>query len=221
MGIKPSPFTKVFLTVIALLGWFALISQFIINMNSQMAGTPELVIRFLSYFTILTNLLVTISCTSILLNPSSKWGQFFSSQKTVTAITVYILVVGLIYNVILRFIWNPQGLQKIVDELLHTVIPVLFLLLWLFSVKKTSLRWNAFFPWLIYPLIYLVYILIRGAFSGFYPYPFMDVGNLGFSKVLINSLGITILFVVLFILFIVFGNIRGRKTRKLSKTVNQ
>ncbi|MFZ5976285.1 MULTISPECIES: Pr6Pr family membrane protein [unclassified Hydrotalea] len=33
--------------------------------------------------------------------------------------------------------------------------------------------------WLIYPLLYLVYILIRGSFSGFYPYPFVNVLQIG------------------------------------------
>ncbi|MEO6894207.1 MAG: Pr6Pr family membrane protein [Ginsengibacter sp.] len=221
MEIQQSSFTKIYLFIIALLGWFALISQFIININSQVAPTPELIIRYFSYFTILTNLLVAICSTSLLLKPTSKWGNFFSTQKTLTAITVYIVMVGLIYNLVLRFIWNPQGLQRVVDELLHSVIPLLFLFLWIFLVKKRFLKWNAFFPWLIYPLIYLLFILIRGAFSGFYPYPFIDVGNLGYSQVLIYSLGITIVFIVLFILFIVFGNIEERRTRKLSKTVNQ
>ncbi|MEO8823977.1 MAG: Pr6Pr family membrane protein [Ginsengibacter sp.] len=213
MGIQQSPFSRVYLAIVALLGWFALIAQFKINITSQVAETPELIIRYFSYFTILTNLLVAICCTSLLLKPSSKWGQFFSSQKTLTPITVYILVVGLIYNLVLRFIWNPQGLQKVVDELLHSAIPLLILLLWIFLVKKRFLKWKAFFPWLQYPLIYLIFILIRGAFSGFYPYPFIDVTGLGYQKTILNSLGITIMFVVLFLLFIAFGNIVNRRHR--------
>ncbi len=211
MGIKQSSFAKIYVALTALLGWFALISQFYININSNVAGTSELVARYFSYFTILTNLLVAICCAVLVLKPSSKWGHFFSNQKTLTAITVYILVVGLIYNIILRFIWNPQGLQKMVDELLHTVIPLLFLLLWVFLVKKKSLKWKAFLPWLIYPLAYLVFILIRGAFSGFYPYPFIEVTKLGYQKVVINSLGITIVFIVLSVLFIAVGNLSNRR----------
>lgn len=206
MGIRRSYFSKVFLGIMAILGWFALITQFIINVRSNVAGTSEIVIRYFSYFTILTNLLVAICCTIILWKPSSKSGDFFSGQKTLTAITVYILVVGLIYNVILRFIWNPQGLQKIVDELLHSIIPVLFLLLWIFFVRKKKLKWKVLLPWLIYPFTYLVFILIRGAFSGFYPYPFLDVIKLGFGKVFLNSLGVTLIFIALSGLFILIGN---------------
>ena len=222
MEIQQSVISKIFLLIICLSGWFALISQFFLNINSGVAGQPELIIRYFSYFTILTNFLVTFCCTIVLLKPSSRWGHFFSRQKTLTAITVYILVVGLIYNLVLRFIWNPQGLQKIIDELLHSVIPFLFLLFWIFFVKKSYMKWNAFFPWLIYPLIYLVFILIRGAFSGFYPYPFVEVTKLGYKKTLFNSLGITILFVVLFLVFIAVGNFFARRLvlSNTSKSIN-
>lgn len=215
MAIQQNSLFKICLALIALLGWFALISQFSININSNIAPTPELVIRYFSYFTILTNLLVAVCSTILLMKPASKLGHYFAQQKTLTAITVYILVVGLIYNVILRFIWTPQGLQMIVDELLHSVIPVLFLLLWIFFVKKKQLKWQAFWPWLIYPLGYLICVLIRGAFSGFYPYPFIDVTKLGYSKTLLNSLGITIVFIVFSIIFIAAGNLRARRSIEL------
>jgi ABC-type Na+ efflux pump permease subunit len=63
-------------------------------------------------------------------------GFVFSKAKNATAITLYILIVGLVYNVILRFLWVLTGSQKIVDELLHLVIPVLVLLYWIVFVTK-------------------------------------------------------------------------------------
>jgi len=56
-------------------------------------------------------------------------GIIFFEAGVITAITVYITIVGLVYNVILRFLWKPEGLQFIVDELLHTVIPLLLLVI--------------------------------------------------------------------------------------------
>lgn len=221
MEIKQIWLTKFFLGAIGLLAWFALITQFIINLNSHAAARSELVIRFFSYFTILTNLLVAICCTSVLINPKSKWGIFFSKQKTITATTVYILVVGLIYNTILRFIWNPEGIQKVVDELLHSAIPLLFLLFWVFFLRKKKLKWNVLFSWLLYPLIYLIYILIRGAFSHFYPYPFIDVDKLGYIKTFWNALGVTLVFVSLFLIFIGLGNLITRFGAINRSAVNQ
>jgi len=185
---------KIYLFIVALLGWFALIAQFYILINSGAAPVPELVIRFFSYFTILSNLLVAIGCTVLLVRPVK--------PGTLTALTVYILIVGLVYNVILRFLWQPQGLQWVVDELLHTVVPVLFFIYWFVFVSKNKLAWNSFWPWLIYPLVYIVYTFIRGAFSGFYPYPFLDVSAIGYGTALINAAGVAVLFIGMSLLLI-------------------
>jgi hypothetical protein len=75
----------------------------------------------------------------------------------------------------------------IVDELLHSVIPVLFITYWLVFVPKAGIEYKGVFKWLLYPLIYVTYTLIRGTFTGFYPYPFINLSELGFNKVLLNS----------------------------------
>ena len=203
MKPQSSPSKKIYLAVMVLIGWFALIAQFYIQINSGLADTDELLIRFFSYFTILTNIIVAVCSTALLIKPA---GKFFSKHATLTAITVYIVVVGIIYNVILRSIWKPEGLQMIVNELLHLAIPALFLIYWLFFVDKNKLSWTAIILWMIYPLVYLVFVLVRGTFSGFYPYPFLDADELGFRKVLLNSAGITAAFVILSLLFVAIGN---------------
>ena len=113
-------------------------------------------------------------------------GIYFKRPSVATAITVYIIIVGVVYNIVLRPLWNPQGLQLVVDELLHSVIPVLMLAYWFAFVPKGKLGWKQFLPWMLYPLIYLVYVLIRGSLSGYYPYPFINVESLGYEKVFIN-----------------------------------
>lgn len=70
-----------------------------------------------------------------------------------TAILVYIMTVGLTYNTVLRSLWKPQGLQLLADNLLHSIIPFLYLVFWIFFVKKQSLQWKDVFSWLVYPLV--------------------------------------------------------------------
>lgn len=202
---------RLILIVLAILGWFALTIQFYLNINSKVAPFSEILIRYFSYFTILTNLLVAVCCTSQLL--PSRFTLYFSNSKRSTAIAVYILIVGLVYNVILRFLWHPQGLQMIVDELLHSVIPSLFLAYWLLFVKKDTLEWRNFLPWLWYPMAYLAGVLIRGSFSGFYPYPFLNKTQLGTTAVLWNSFGVALLFVIFSLLFIGIGKTRKNSTQ--------
>ena len=200
----PSSVLKSFLAVAALLGWFAVGCQFYLLMVNSAESVTESIIRFFSFFTILTNILVAVALTTLLLSPGEK---FFSRSNTLTALAVYIGIVGMVYNLILRQLWSPQGLQLLVDELLHSVMPLLYLLFWFIVVPKNELKWKNVLPWLIYPLVYVVYVFIRGALSGNYPYPFMDVNKLGYGSVLLNSLMLTFVFVFFSLLLIAFGKI--------------
>jgi hypothetical protein len=205
---------QIYLTIGAVIGWFSVISQFYLNMVNRQVTIPEAVIRYFSYFTILTNILVALCFTVLSLKGKSNWRKFFSRPKVLTAIAAYISFVGIVYNILLRHLWNPEGLQLIVDELLHSLIPILFILYWLIFVTKTELEWKNTLPWMIYPLVYLLYVLTRGALSGFYPYPFIDVNNLGYSNVLINDGGLMIAFMVLSLIFVAIGKLMSRSSNK-------
>ena len=185
MGTQTSP-GRLFIGLIALLAWFALFAQLYIHLTMLPFPVKELIIRYFSYFTILSNLMVAISCTILFIGNGTGSGRFFHRQSVVAAITVYIVIVGAVYNLVLRSVWDPHGLQKVVDELFHTVNPILYLLMWIFQARKDQLIWKMVFPWLIYPIVYCIFILIRGHASGFYPYPFINVIELGMTKTLQN-----------------------------------
>ena len=62
-----------------------------------------------------------------------------------------IAVVGLAYSILLRHLWHPEGWQFVADELLHDVMPLLFLAYWWLCVPKGTLRLKHLPLWLIYP----------------------------------------------------------------------
>lgn len=199
------------LFLIAVAGWFAVLLQFYLLMVNRVTPVPEAVIRFFSFFTILTNILVATYATTVLLPLTASRDRFLTLPATASAITVYISVVGIIYNVVLRSLWHPEGLQQLVDELLHSLIPALFVVYWLLFVPKSALQWGHAPRWLIYPLCYLVFILVRGTSSGFYPYPFIDVSRLGYSRVLVNVFFICCVFLLLSLLAVTIGKIIKKK----------
>jgi hypothetical protein len=172
----------------------------------MIANTPntlfETTIRFLSFYTILTNTLVAVYFIRLSYRSLKNKGNSKTDFEILTAITVYITIVGLVYQILLRNTWSPTGMQKLVDELLHSVNPVLVILFWFLNRKNYSLSYSKIALWLVYPLVYLFYVLVRGYFSNFYPYPFIDVSTLGLSLVLVNSLGITLLFIAVSTFFI-------------------
>lgn len=186
-------------SIFAFLGWFAVVTQYVLMIEVSEQTDFETSIRFFSFFTILTNTLAALYFTASAMKP-----EIFKPGH-LTALTVYITVVGLVYQIALRQIWNPHGLQRVVDELLHSVIPVCTLVYWFFYEQKMSVNFRQIPAWLIYPACYFVFVLIRGSVSGFYPYPFIDLNSLDPGKVAVNAIIIFLIFVFLATLFVALG----------------
>ncbi len=194
---------RFFSTCLAILGWFAVIAQLVLMIQNRVADIPETITRFFSFFTILTNLSLALYFSGRSIYPQKK---MFENTSVLTALTLYILIVGLVYQFVLRSVWDPEGLQKVVDELLHSVIPAAALVSWAIFGVRSKINYLSAFKWLIYPGLYLVFILIRGNFSGFYPYPFVHVDEIGMQKVLSNSGTLLLLFLGLGYVFIFLAN---------------
>lgn len=191
--------------IFAFIGWFALLAQYYLMLENRVSSIGETTVRFFSFFTILLNLLVTVYFSYHAFKLKSQNRNLLDQPGFLTAITVYITIVGIVYQTILRQLWEPTGLQKIVDELLHSVMPICTILYWSLYENKSVVKWTQIPKWLVVPLIYLVYILIRGKSSGFYPYPFVNVSDLGLEKVLVNGFFIFFMFLVLSLLFLAIG----------------
>ncbi len=193
--------TKYYASVIgASLSWFALILQLYLIITNRSASINETIIRYFTFYTILTNFIVAFCFTAEVIN---KRNSFFTRPATLAATVVYIGVVGLVYNVILRYAWQPTGMQKVVDELLHLIIPMYYILYWVLFVPKIKIRWINLLSWLIYPLIYLSIIMLRGMYSGYYPYPFVNVSALGYKQVAINCGFVLLAFLIFSFIIIV------------------
>jgi hypothetical protein len=199
---------NVFTLLLAVVAWFGLGSQLYLSLQTP-ATTGYTVLKtitnFFSYFTVQSNILVALILTASLLRS----GSILSTSTFQSAVAVYIFIVGLVYNLVLRGIWEPQGLQLITDNILHVVVPLLFVVWWAIFTPGKILQWNDLLPWLIYPAFYLIYSLIRGLMVNWYPYPFLDADKNGYARVAINSI-----FVLLAFLAVGFGLIavnRGKR----------
>ena len=188
--------------IIAISTIFAVVIQYKLMLSNSVQPILEINIRFFSYFTILTNSVVAIYFTNMAYS-------FFKAKKehqygfsTLTAITVYITIVGLVYQIILRQTWHPEDIQKVVDEMLHSINPLLVILFWFLNSKGKTLKYNQLWKWLIYPLAYLGFVLIRGHFSNFYPYPFLDLTTLNPKRISINCFVMTFLFIIISLIYI-------------------
>jgi lysylphosphatidylglycerol synthetase-like protein (DUF2156 family) len=200
MDDRNSTASKVATALVAIAAWLGLGIQFYVTQthpNLQDISAFQRGVRYFEYFTIITNLIVAISTTLPLIAASTSIGKFFSRPDVKTAVAVYIALVGIVYNIVLQGLHDFTGAAWFADFLTHDLVPLLYTIYWLVFVRRGEVNWKMPFAWTIYPLIYLPYVLIRGSSTGRYPYPFLDVEELGYGVVLINSVVLTIVFLVL------------------------
>ncbi|WP_447891076.1 Pr6Pr family membrane protein [Pseudomonas hormoni] len=210
--VSQSAARRRFVAVAVLLGWAGLSIQLYLIFYSRWALGASLLgglLSFFSYFTVLTNTLVATVLTCALTSRESAARRWFLQPWVSSGIAVSIAVVGLAYNVLLRHLWHPEGWQWLADELLHDVMPLLFLAWWWLCVPKGTLRLRHIALWVIYPLLYFAYALLRGHLLATYPYPFIDVDTLGYPQVFVNAGGLLAGFVLIALVLIALDRRRG------------
>lgn len=203
-----------FVVMAAVLGWAGLSIQLYLIFYSRWTLQASLLgglVSFFSYFTVLTNTLAATVLTCELTSRESAARRWFLQPWVSSGIAVSIAVVGLAYSVLLRHLWHPEGWQWLADELMHDVMPLLFLAWWFCCVPKGTLRLRHIALWVIYPLVYFAYALLRGHLLAAYPYPFIDVEKLGYPQVLVNAGGLLVGFLVISMLVIGLDKKRSRK----------
>lgn len=133
--------------------------------------------NFFSFFTIQSNVIgVVVLLIGVLLVPTEtrNWSLIRGGAA------IYLMLTGVIYNTLLVEI--TESLQTTipwVNDVLHKVLPIVMLVDLLIVPLAHRIRWREATVWVAYPLVYLVYSLIRGRIVDWYPYPFLDPRNDG------------------------------------------
>lgn len=174
----------------ALISWAALALQFYLLLVQL--GAPLLAVwRFVGFFTILANFLVAIALTYAALWPRRREG--LGSARGDLAVATTIAMVGLTYSLLLRATWNPQGAAKLADVMLHDAAPLVGVA-WFLLRPRGRLGVADVAVALIFPLLYVVYALARGAADGWYAYWFLDPHRLGVAQLALSMVGLAAAF---------------------------
>lgn len=200
---------RIYAAVFAAVGWFAIIGQYVVAYWPVPGG----IWNYLSFFTILSNLLVTVTFTAVALAPESGLARRMTRPGVATATALYITVTGLVYYFILSKLWVLEGWVKHFDHMLHYVMPPAFVLFWLVWVPKGTMHLRHIPGLLAFPLAYGAYTLARGAVVAWYPYPFVDVTKLGYGHVLLNIGGFVVFFGLVASVLILIDHVAARVRR--------
>ena len=148
----------------------------------------------LSFFTIQSNIIVAVvlliaGLTSLGDHPTQRF-EFVRG-----AAVAYIALVGVVYGVLLSgYQEELQTTLPWVDTVVHRIIPLVMVADWLIDPPRSRIEFRQALYWMIYPLVYLVYTLIRGPIVDWWPYPFLNPHHedQGYGVVAIYCVGIAI-----------------------------
>jgi hypothetical protein len=146
--------------------------------------------RFVSYFTIQTNVLVIATVLPLIANPRHD-GRTWRALRL--AALVMITVTGLVHWFLLRPLSTLTGWEAVGDVLVHVVVPVFTVAGWLVFGPRPRIDARAVAWSLAWPIAWLLYTLVVGALTGWYPYPFLDVAEEGVGPVALTCGAITLL----------------------------
>jgi hypothetical protein len=151
---------------------------------------PDLVtrlVRFCSYLTIWFNVLVAWSTLTLALgrDRDSRVWRALRLDAVVLA-----TVGGLVHFFFLRPLLDLTGWDLAADRLLHMAVPALALAGWLVFGPRGRAGRSDLVPFLVLPVGWLGYTLVRGELVDWYPYPFIDVNEHGYGVVLLNAVAI-------------------------------
>jgi hypothetical protein len=151
------------------------------------------VANFFSYFTNLSNLFAAAVLVFGALSAGRGASNLYDRFRAVSVVNM--TVVGLVFAVLLRNA-DLGALLPWVNIVLHYVMPCAIILEWLLAPPTSRFGTRQLLLVLVFPILYLIYTLIRGRMLGWYPYPFLNPDSVGGSGVAVHAAGIAVTFIV-------------------------
>ncbi|MFJ8592480.1 Pr6Pr family membrane protein [Streptomyces sp. NPDC093598] len=191
-------------------------------------GDPS---RALSHFAIQSNMLLALVMA---LSARRAWTASRPLPGAILGATLlYVLIAALVHHLLLANeaspfsltgqAATPTGWHALSQGVLYTLTPIAAVLDWLLLTAPGRLHLRQASSWLLYPLAYLAFCLLRGELllpgtPDRYLYPFLDVGQDGFKRVLGNALLLGLSFYALAVLLVALDHARPNPLRHRWKT---
>lgn len=168
-----------------------------------------------SYFTVDSNLIAAVvfvlAAVAILRKkPFGAWFRYLRGGAV-----LYMIITGIVYALLLQN--NPDANPTLGFDwknfVLHQLGPIFILAWWLLWPSSKAISPREALWWLVFPAIWIVYILARASVTGWYPYPFLNPDKVGgWGGVLLYTVGITLAFIALSQLLAWISRERRRNT---------
>ncbi|MCC2679189.1 MAG: hypothetical protein K0R29_1765 [Pseudobdellovibrio sp.] len=205
-----------FIFLSSLIGFFGFFIQMYFTVNRKLEEGFSLFYslnHFLSYFTIIINLTLSLLLYFYSVHPELSISRWFKKSAVNGAVCLYILIVGLIFYGLLFKDSKAQGIEALASHLLHAFTPLAYVYFWYFNFRDSSLKYTDSLRWLSVPFLYFVYLMIRGQIVGKYPYFFVDVERFGIATIALFAVAILSFFVLVGCLLIYIDRRQPARTK--------
>lgn len=170
---------------------------------------------WIGYFTILSNITVSIVMVMLVLKP-----EVFALQNLKGRIwralrldsVLMIVITGIVYNLLLAE-GDKVGWDAVSNSLQHIINPIVTLLVFLLVGPRKILSFGTVADAMVLPILWAVVVLIRGSVISAYPYPFLDVISNGLGNVIAFIMQIMVFALIISALLFVYEKVLARITR--------
>ncbi|MEV6287213.1 Pr6Pr family membrane protein [Kribbella sp. NPDC051770] len=150
--------------------------------------------RLVSFFTIESNLIVLAALVFLVRSTSydgPRWRVLHLDAL------LGIVITGLVFAIVLAPQVHLTGWALAATIGFHYVSPWATLVGWLVFGPRPRMSWATVGLAFVWPLAWLVYIFVQGSFTDWYPYPFLDVTDLGLGVAVRNAAFVLVLGIAL------------------------
>lgn len=206
--MRSLPASRAWHAVLALVVLASLLAQIALivvggtDANSGDAGTGvpagTRLVRLFSFFTVQSNLLVLVAAISLVLDPRRD-GRFWRVVRLDALLGI--TVTGLVFGAVLAPLVHHSGIDWWINAGFHYVSPTMAFLGWLLFGPRPRIDGRTLAWALVWPLGWIAYTFVRGAIVDWYPYPFLDVAEVGFWTALRNTGFVVVLSLLLLTAF--------------------
>lgn len=180
----------------------AILAQWLVSSRSPVYNP----FNFFGYFTIQSNIFIAFALALTLVVAFRSKREPLRLSVFRGAATVYIATTGVVYNTLL----TGAAVENTVpwsNDVLHKWIPLYAVVDWLLFSDRGRLLLRHVWWFLIYPAVWLVVVLVRGATDGWVPYPFLNP-SLGYGVVALYCLGVAVFIALMGVLVVGMSRLR-------------
>jgi hypothetical protein len=164
--------------------------------------------NFVSFFTIQSNIAAAVMLALLVIVRRPERSAWFEAVRG--GVVFFIAITGVVFALLVQ--GHQEDLQTTtswVDTVVHRLMPLALVVDWLVERPRHRLSPWVVLAWLGCLAAWLAYTLVRGEIVDWYPYPFVDVSDLGYGRVALRAAGLLVAFALGGAAFLWLGNRRA------------